>query len=262
MSAKVEGAVEGSKVISEPEMEGEFGAVDTREVMGSFDREPVGEPRQRKPWLWALGGVVLASAVWAAALFLYGWGNGRPDLRGYQLDRDPCPSLPLKSIGAAIAPRESTTEVESGLLSHAALDRIACFVPLRSPGTAEQPKSGWSVGYSVGITVELHKKTDPGAEFEAKQRLTDGGFDPEAKLETVPNLGDKAILLTQDEGTSELRVLEGGAVFSLSLSASTQYQSEESGEGPVDDGPDLPDLTPYQAAMISDMRDLMSNLKH
>ncbi|MDX3434398.1 hypothetical protein PV664_36955 [Streptomyces sp. ME01-18a] len=188
-------------------------------------------------------------------------GDSKPDTHGYRLDQNPCPQLPLKSIGAAIAPREPTTEFQSDLLNHAALDRIACVVPLRSPGTAEQPKIGWSVGYSVGITVELHKKADPGAEFEARQRVTDDGFSPEVNLETVPNLGDKAFLVATDDNGMELRVLEGGAVLSLSLSTYTQFHGEESGELPAGEGP-VPDLASYQAAMISDMRDLMSNLKH
>lgn len=51
-------------MISELEMAGEFGAVDTREVMGGPDREPVGGHRLRRPWLWALGGAVIASALW------------------------------------------------------------------------------------------------------------------------------------------------------------------------------------------------------
>ncbi|MER5362014.1 hypothetical protein [Streptomyces sp. NPDC002785] len=242
-------------------MAGEFGAVEAREVMGDFDGEFVGERRPRRPWLWALGGVVMASALWAAALFLYGVGDRTPDMHGYQLDQDPCPSLQLKSIGAAIAPRESTTKVESGLLNHAALDQVQCFIPLRSRAGAERPGDGWSIEYTVGITVALHKKTDPGAEFEARRRVTEFGVDPEAKLETVPDLGDRAYLLTRDDGNSELRVLEGGAVLSLSLSAFSQYQRDDHSEDEAGDGPDVPDLSPYQSAMISDMRDLMSSLK-
>ncbi|MFC8234221.1 hypothetical protein [Streptomyces sp. NPDC057284] len=80
--------------------------------------------------------------------------------------------------------------------------------------------------------------------------------------ESVPDLGDKAYLVTRDAGNVELRVLEGGAVLSLHLSASTRYQSADDEEDVVGDGPDVPDLSPYQPAMISDMRDLMSSLKH
>ncbi|MET8275090.1 hypothetical protein [Streptomyces sp. NPDC005096] len=109
--------------------------------------------------------------------------------------------------------------------------------------------------------MELHKKTDPGDEFEARRRVTDLGVVPEELVETVPDLGGKAYLVTRDAGNAELRVLEGGAVLSLNLSASTQYQTDEDEEDVVGDGPDIPDLSPYRAAMISDMRDLMSSLK-
>ncbi|UIX28662.1 hypothetical protein [Streptomyces sp. GQFP] len=254
-------------MISEPEMAGEFGGVDTREVVGGFDEEPGGELRPRRPWQWALGGAVMASVLWAAALFLYGGGDRKPDLSGYQLKQDPCPSLRLKAIGEVIAPREPTTKVDSGLLRHAALDQIQCSIPLRFLAGAGESGKGWFTGYTVGITVALHKKTDPGAEFEARRRVTDDGVLPEEQVETVPDLGDKAYLLTRDNGNAELRVLEGGAVLSLDLSVFTYYQSERDGEGEGQDenavggGPELPDLSLYRSAMITDMRDLMSSLK-
>lgn len=259
-------------MISEPEMAGEFGGVDIREVVGGFDEEPGGELRPRRPWQWVLGGAVMASVLWAAALFLYGGGGDRkPDLSGYQLKQDPCPSLRLKAIGEVIAPREPTTRADSGLLRHAALDQIQCSVPLRFLAGAGQSGKGWFTGYTVGISVALHKKTDPGAEFEARRRVTDDGVLPEEQVNTVPDLGDKAYLLTRDNGNAELRVLEGGAVLSLDLSVFTYYQSErdsESGsesqdedENAVGDGPELPDLSLYRSAMITDMRDLMASLK-
>jgi hypothetical protein len=233
-------------MISEPEMAGEFGAAETREVMSSFDRKLIGERRRRRPWLWALAGMVMASALWAATLFVYGWGDPKPDMRGYQLAKDPCPSLRLESIGAAIAPRESTTAVDSGLLNQAALDQIQCFIPLRPRAGAERARNGWSIDYAVGITVALHKRIDPGVEFEARRRVTDFGVVPEAKVETVPGLGDKTYLLSRDDNNAELRVLEGGAVLSLNLSVYTQYQNadDDNDEDVVGDGPDIPDLSP------------------
>lgn len=261
MAAKAEHTAEGGTVISEPEMAGEFDSVETREVMGGFDREQDRGRRRRRPWLWALGGAVTASALWGAALFLHGPGDRESDMHGYRLDRDPCPSLRLKSIGAAIAPRERTTVADSAMLHHAVLDQTQCFIPLRSRTRGERAGKGWSLHYTVGIKVELHKKTDPAPEFEARRQVTDLGFDPETKLETVPDLGDKAYLLTGDDSNVELRVLEGGAVFSLSLSSFTQYLGDGPGEGTAVGGPDNTDLSPYQSAMISDMRDLMSSLK-
>lgn len=253
-------------MISEPEMAGEFGGADTREVVGGFDEEPGGELRPRRPWQWVLGGAVLASVLWAVALFLYGGGDRKPDLSGYQLKQDPCPSLRLKAIGSVISPREPTTKVDSGLLRHAALDQIQCSIPLRFLAGAEQSGKGWFTGYTVGISVALHKKTDPGAEFEARRRVTDdGGVLPAAQVETVPDLGDKAYLLTRDNGDAELRVLEGGAVLSLHLSVFTYYANEsespDEDEDVVGDGPELPDLSLYRSAMITDMRDLMASLK-
>lgn len=200
-----------------------------------------------------------------AALFSYGVGDRSPDMHGYQLDRDPCPSLRLKSIGTAITPREATNADESELSKHEALDQVRCFIPLRSRSGEERLASGWSVEYTVGITVELHKKTDPGAEFEARLETAGPWTDRKAKLESVPDLGGTAYLRTSDDGYADLWVLEGGAVLSLSLSASTQYMSEDQGEMPggeeSDEEPAVPDLSPHHAAMISDMRDLMSGLK-
>ncbi|MFF3732841.1 hypothetical protein ACFYXM_21550 [Streptomyces sp. NPDC002476] len=248
-------------MISEPEMTGDFGPTDSREVMDGFGNDPVGRPGERRPWLWALGGAVMATVLWAGAFFLYGLGDRRPDMHGYRLDKDPCPSLRLKSIGAAIGPRESTTDTGPRVVSHAALDQVRCYIPLRSPDGEEQPARGWSIAYSVGVMVALHKQTDPRAEFEALRRVTDLGIAPEAKLETVPNLGDRAYLLTSDDETSELRVLEGGAVFSLSLSVFTHYLNSSPDERPPDDGPETPNASAYHSALISDMRDLMASLK-
>lgn len=88
-------------------------------------------------------------------------------------------------------------------------------------------------------------------------------------MEVVPDLGDKAYLLTLESGESELRVLEGGAVLSLRLMSFTVYENDDGddgdgkGEAPApDDRGEEPDTAPYQAAMISDMRDLMAALKH
>lgn len=247
-------------MISEPEMVDEFGVVGAGEVVGDFDRSPVAGPRPRRPWLWALGGAVLASALWAGALYVHPVGAPEPDLHGYRLDGDTCPAVRLKAIGAAIASREDTPRIEPELLNDPALDRAKCYISLRSPAAKKPIRSRWHTEYSVGVTVTLHKRTDPAVEFEAMRATTDSGTDVDAKVEKVPNLGDSAYLLTQDDGIAELRVREGGAVLSLSLASYTQFDSED-GEAPPDEAPDVSDLSPYQSAMISDMRDLMKGLK-
>ncbi|MFD9004537.1 hypothetical protein ACFV0T_26850 [Streptomyces sp. NPDC059582] len=247
-------------MISEPEMVGEFGAMEVREVVGDLDREPLYRHRPGRPWLWALSGVVTASALWAAAVFVYGLGEQTPDARGYRLAQDLCPSVQLASIGAAISPRDSAGMNDSGLVRHPALDQVQCFIPLRSrPGT-ERSGNGSFLDYTVGITVALHKETDPGAEFEARLRVSDLGVVPEENVEALPRLGDKAYLITRDLGNVELRVLDGGVVLSLSLSAYRYYDSEDSA-AEAGDGQDVPDVTPYEQAMIKDMRALMADLR-
>ena len=248
-------------MISEPEVAGEFSGAEPREVIGDFDQEPAGRRGPRSPWVWGLGGVVVASALWAAALPLLGVFDRKPDMRGYELDRDLCRSLQLRSIGGAIAPRESTPMADSGLLKHPALDQIQCLISLGSPTKGKEGGDGWAIHYSVGLEVALHKKADPAVEFEARRRVTDLGVVPEELVETIPDLGDEAYLVTADAASSELRVMEGGAILSLHLSASTQYQSADDANEVVGEGPDIPDVSQYRSALIGDMRDLMSRLK-
>jgi hypothetical protein len=247
-------------MISEPEMAGEIGAVETPEIVSDLDRRPTGPRGSRSPWLWALGGMVAASALWAAAVFHYGLGSPRPDARGYHLNHDPCPSMKLASIESAITPRDSAGLTDSGLLKDPALDQVQCFVSLQPETNAKQSKPGWFLYYTVGITVEQHKKADPRAEFEARRRVTDLGVVPEDSVKVVTHLGDKAYLVTRSLGDTELRVVDGGTVLSLHLSAVPHYEGDGTGDQ-IGDGPDTPDLSSYQQAMINDMRDLMASLK-
>ncbi|WP_406096839.1 hypothetical protein [Streptomyces sp. NBC_01013] len=252
-------------MISEPEMAGEFGASAGHEVLDHSGARPEGARPPRAPapgarWLWALGGAVAASAVWGALLFTDGPRDGAPDMHGYRLSQDPCPAVGLRSIGAAIAPREPERGFEAGMLRHAALDRAQCYIPLRPESAQQRSDKGWFVGYTVTIKIALHKKTDPRVEFEAGRTATELGVAPETEVEGVPELGDKAFLLSLDGGEQELRVLDGGAVLSLALTASLDWAGSE-GPGPGDEQGKLPDLAPHKAAMISDMRDLMAGLK-
>ncbi|MEU1473080.1 hypothetical protein ABZ434_33320 [Streptomyces sp. NPDC005761] len=251
-------------MISEPEMAGEFGEASTEHAVllhsgpqAEGDRPPQAT-RYGAKWTWALGGAVVASAVWGAVLFADGSRDGAPDLRGYRLSQDPCGAVRLKSIGTAISPREPGTRFEAGMLRHDALDQAQCYIPLRAESEQQRSAKGWYVEYTVTIKVALHKKTDPRVEFEAGRTATDLGVDPETEVEEVPGLGDKAYLLSSEGGEQELRVLDGGAVLSLGLTSSVNWEDE--GQAP-DDAVELPDLAAHKAAMISDMRDLMTGLK-
>ncbi|MFE9816332.1 hypothetical protein [Streptomyces sp. NPDC005773] len=250
-------------MISEPEMAGEFEASAAREVLVQSGPRPAGDRPPRAPgprarWWWALGGAVVASAVWGAVLYTDGSRDAAPDLHGYRLGQDPCAAVGLKSLGAAIAPREPENQFEAGALRHEALDQAQCYIPLRTGSEQQRAEKGWSAEYTITVKIALHKKTDPRVEFEAGRTATELGVDPEMDIEAVPGLGDKAYLLSLDEGDQELRVLHGGAVLSLALSSSLNW--EDNGKAP-DDAVKLPDLGVHKAAMISDMRDLMSTLQ-
>ncbi|MFD0021931.1 hypothetical protein [Streptomyces sp. NPDC058382] len=253
-------------MISEPEMAGEFDAAGETDVL-DVCAPPTPRPREplaRGPWTrwwWALGGALVASALWATSLVVYAQADRSPDLHGYRLDKDPCPDVRLKSIGAAIAPREPAGSLDAGILRHAALDRARCYISLRSDRDGGSDKDG-SHQYSVAVTIALHKRTDPREEFEAERNATELGVDPQTRVDAVPDLGDKAYLLSLDNGETELRVLDGGAVLSLRLSVFFVYDRTDGGGRPADGDEKTPDLSAYQSALISDMRDLMSTLKH
>ncbi|HEY9331918.1 MAG TPA: hypothetical protein VIS09_27370 [Streptomyces sp.] len=252
-------------MISEPEMAGEFEeASAVREVLVHSGPQAAGNRPPRAPgpgskWLWALGGAVVASAVWGAVLFADGSRDGAPDMHGYQLGQDPCGAAGLKSLGAAIAPGQPERELGAMPLRDDALDWAECYIPLGAERAQKQSDNGWTIDHTVTVKVVLHKKTDPRVEFEAGRTATGFGVAPETEVEEVPELGDKAYLLSLGDGEQELRVLHGGAVLSLALSASHTWEGDNG--QPPDDAVELPDLSAYKAAMISDMRDLMSDLK-
>ncbi|MEU8793685.1 hypothetical protein [Streptomyces sp. NPDC048643] len=243
-------------MISDPEISGEFDTVESREVLGSVAESPARRHLSRRPWLWALGGTLAASAFWATAVFQYGLGDRKPDSHGYRLEQDPCPSMQLVSLGVAIAPRDVDALNDSGLMKHPDLDQVRCVIPLRQE-KAGDAGSGASLIYAVGVTVALHKTADPSGEFEAGRRVTDLGVVAKENVKFVPDLGDRAYMITRNTDSIELRVRDGAAVFSLSLSA-TRYYDSGSAADEADDESDLPDLSTYQPALTNDMRDLMS----
>ncbi|MET9518678.1 hypothetical protein [Streptomyces sp. NPDC002994] len=241
-------------MISEPEMVGDFPAWPEAETATSEDR-PV-TPRGHRPWLWAVGGAVAASAVWAGGLYTY--GRQEPvDTRGYQVGEGLCEKAEPASLFAALGGRPSDpTEM---LTEHSALDKGICSFTLQQDG--QQDEDAVMLTYDIGVVAELHKKADPEAEFEAviKRPVWEG--DAEPKVEEVPGLGEKAYLTADAEETGELRlnVLDGGAVFEITVSSSQVVNSEQPDYGDVE-LPE-PDMTGVPALMIEDLRDLMTALK-
>ncbi|MEV7992748.1 hypothetical protein AB0O67_12750 [Streptomyces sp. NPDC086077] len=247
-------------MISEPETEGEVKGFASHQVVGGFGREATERSRSRRPWLWAIGGAAATSVFWSMAVFRFELGIPEPDTRGYQLTEGACRSLQLSSLAADISSGTRTDVLTAKISKHPDLDHVQCFIFLRPESQIKAAGEGWSIDYSVGVNVALHKKVDPSAEFEAGRRVTGLGIVADEEVETVRDLGDKAYLITSDINNTELRVLDGGAVLSLSLSAMVSYHGEDATDTSAD-APDTPDVSEHRTAMINDMRALMSALK-
>lgn len=179
---------------------------------GGMPSPPPGPPgtregtgRGKAGWLWAIGGAVAASAIWASVLFATGSFSDEadPDLAGYGYTGDLCAKTSLTPFENAHFKIKASTSAKDANPQHTGaqqntMDTMSCNVSL-------EPESAGSSDYSstwIYNTVTLHKKTDPAPEFadsyrsyekqEASVRYT---------VEAVPGIADEAYLVTrQGEG--------------------------------------------------------------
>lgn len=187
-------------------------------IEGASSTEPPTRRRLPRHWTWALTAAATTCALWAAGLTA--WQHAQPDgpdLHGYQLTGSPCARGSLAPL-VGTSPTHSYTN--PALFSHGpALDRADCSAgTVEIHGSADQPLSS-----TVSVSVELHKKTDPRAEFADQRSLTFPALSspslvPADEVTPVPGLGDEAYLLAVDSGEIELKVLHGGLVLQLSYS--------------------------------------------
>jgi hypothetical protein len=263
-------------VISEPELvpEGYFGAAElpgqrvAADDVVTEDQGPGGPRRARPGWLWALGGAVVASAVWAGGLYAY--SSAEPDLGGYRVSRNLCLDAELSALTAAIG--ERVDQGSAWRSAHESLDDVSCYIEM-TPQGYELPtdEDGNELGSlpSVSVGYTLHKKTDPGPEFEGTMAarhsavedtaVDDAAVDDaaaddaavdETALRRVDGLGELAFVV-RDSGGITLEVLDGQAV--LSMSTSSDWDAET--------GEPLTDVSDFEPLMIEDMRALMARLK-
>ncbi|MER6202672.1 hypothetical protein ABT234_35530 [Streptomyces sp. NPDC001586] len=226
-------------MITDPELDGEWDTAQAAEPA-----EPLA-PRERaaaataRPWLWALGGVVAASAVWAGGLYALGDRMAAPTL-SYRATKNLCEDFraqALTGITGDLHKRPVNQEV-----GHPALDGAACVLNNNAD----------SRDFSVYVNTALHKKVDPSAEFDVPSvddLVNVGGL----RTEEVPDLGERAVMTSwAGEQGMNLKVLDGGAVFNLRVFAATFAEK---------DGRPATDSNAVQAALIADMRELMAALK-
>ncbi|WP_433890509.1 hypothetical protein [Streptomyces sp. CA-111067] len=213
----------------------------------------------------------MASAVWGAVL--HGSGGSGPDLHGYHVDGNPCSGEALDPLKKATGARDFTAF--NGTVSKGpAMDKLSCFLASSPPA-----RQGWATTYSISVSVELHKKTDPRAEFEDTRHaqvstlpgyntsgsfsvaVTDNGYTSAADVHPVTGIGDAGYLLTPHSSQEQtLEVLHGGAVLTLQVSGSTQWNSLDGSDTGPGEEPADPDLGHLRPAMITAMHHLMTSL--
>lgn len=252
-------------MISEPELVGEDEPGSSQDVVSGFDQEPATGRRRGHRLLWGVTGALVASAVWASAVFAYGIGDDeKPDPRGYRVESDTCASIELKALTEVVGEPEDDPSTELDGIEHPALHRIRCTITFGSSdvtAVAGTSEGAWTTSYQASVTAELHKETDPRPEFEASSTLTEIDGMGVTQVERVPDLGDLAYLLVLDDNVLQLKVVDGGAVVTLALSAWMNYEAEDGEEKMPDDAPEGPELLGYRGNLISDVRDVMKALK-
>ncbi|MFE6775714.1 hypothetical protein [Streptomyces sp. NPDC057702] len=192
--------------------------------------------------LWALGGVVVASAVWAGVSFATGAFDGDPkaELGSYAYTGNLCGSSdfdPIKKKGFKEKSSSSTSKnpIASGT-EDAALDTMQCNINFEADGASSSDYSStWLTNSAL-----LHHKTDPAPEFEAQYRAYENqrGSSYTYKVTEVPDLGDEAYAVTQvqkdgdDDGSYViLGVRDGWMTYQMSWS---NYISSSSSVTPPD----------------------------
>ncbi|RPF45817.1 hypothetical protein EDD96_2382 [Streptomyces sp. Ag109_G2-6] len=227
-------------MISEPEIEGEWSSQQPEHSAADGAAAAAGPDRALRAahWRWALGGALVACAVFAGGLVVQErYGESGPPIR-YRHSEQLCAETPLKAVGAVLG------GLGGGVPKHGetpALDWSSCF--------ADGSKEGQPFMSNAQLMVELHKKTDPGPEF---------GVVPELALyamplatEQVSGLGERAFFSGAAQ-SPRLQVLDGGTVVTLTVAWWTR--------GAADAG-DKVDEDAVKAAMVEDVRALLARLR-
>ncbi|MFF5702234.1 hypothetical protein ACFY7H_06995 [Streptomyces sp. NPDC012794] len=222
-------------MISEPELGGEWADRPPAEFAEPPERR---ESRPRARWPWALGGAALASAAWAGTLAVQERHSAAGPPVRYRHSEQLCAETPLKAVGAVAG------DLGVGMPSHgesAALDWSHCF---SVGGRGDEPFT-----HDARVLVELHRVTDPEAEFGWGPSLNEDLRSPSVEREEVPGLGERAVFSGEESGP-RLQVLDGGAVLTIRI---RWWRTGEEGTGL--------DVDAVKAAMAEDMRALMARLR-
>ncbi|MFE5511209.1 hypothetical protein ACFQ9J_11430 [Streptomyces sp. NPDC056529] len=226
-------------MISEPELVGGGGFERPEVLTEAPPPRPPRPPSARRPWLWALGGAVVASAVWGGGLYAYEVRKPPgPDLGGYKEAGDLCAEAKLEALAGALGKR-----VQAGdgpVMDEPAVHHRSCSLAFGSLET----------GYQANVSYTLHKVTDPGPEFGAWGKYHELGT-------PIDGVGEKALFDERGDEGGELKVLDGQVEIELSLHR--QYATDANGD--VIQETDPIDLSGIEVPMTQDVLALMAELK-
>ncbi|MET8873759.1 hypothetical protein [Nocardia sp. NPDC004604] len=213
-----------------------------------FPQQAPGYPQPPKSggkgWLWALGAIVVTSAVWAVAMFAIGaFDAGKADiskdadLRGYKYIENLCDitdTSPYTSAGFTLSKSDSSGETypKHEGSKHAAVDSMGCDVRFTPSGSSE--KYDYAAIYT---SAQVHKQSNPGPEFTASyETWTQSEYGKDSKVEKVSGLGDEAYVITgkhkSDDPTADVSVAvrDGWTTYHISWSQYASSTSKSSGK--------------------------------
>ncbi|QIS12059.1 hypothetical protein [Nocardia arthritidis] len=224
--------------------------------------QPPGHPQapggRGNGWLWALGAVVVTSAIWAGGVFAAGGFSDGPqiskdaDLRGYHFVGNLCDATDTSLFTGRNLKTQSTDSSGKAFPTHeghqhAALDTMSCGFHFAPPGSTDKYSYA-----SLYVDATVHKQTNPGPEFDAyRDTYTDTEFGKDSTIEKVSGIGDAAYLRIKkpSSGSSgvdvSLSVRDGWFTYGLSWYQS-DYGNKTSGQYPSES--DIKDLLRKAAA--------------
>ncbi|MGW6272438.1 hypothetical protein [Streptomyces sp. NPDC055060] len=232
---------------------------------GPYGQPPAPPAGPRKPtpgWVWGIGGVVVASALWAGALFATGnlgsdGGSGaKADLAGYRYTKNLCDVSPLDAFK-----KKYEIDLDASSTTHygsrqKGFDLSYCSRKLKDP---EADADSYSSIY-VYSTARWHKATDPEGEFASEQKAYEDQSQKTYtyKTKAVSGIGDEAYLVTDTSGSGDddlngmtLAVREGW------FTVETRW----SYYGGTDDKTEPPTASEVEEMLKSDTRVTMDGLK-
>ncbi|MFD3330191.1 hypothetical protein [Streptomyces sp. NPDC058701] len=241
-------------MIGEPELDGAWESARPAEAA---EHDPPPERGPGRPWRWVAATAAATSVLWGTGLYAFGDRLAQPEMR-YRAPDNLCEQFTAEALRPVLSDLSRSTGPHRES-RHPAVDWAMCTRSDSSPLASDN--------YFLQAEVELHKKTDPAAEFEVGGRYEPmyGMQDGPVERTPVRGLGEEALIATRDDSDDvQLKVRDGGAVFTIQLSwirSGSDVDAPPDGEGGGAKADPRPDRKVLEAAMTKDMRALMAALR-